>query len=44
VSTDRSDARIKQMLDLGADGYVSKPFLPAVLSEEMYRLLGGAPA
>jgi two-component system, chemotaxis family, chemotaxis protein CheY len=44
VSTDRSGARIKQMLDLGADGYVSKPFLPAVLSEEMYRLLGGAPA
>jgi two-component system, chemotaxis family, chemotaxis protein CheY len=43
VSTDRSDARIQQMLSLGADGYVSKPFLPGVLSEEMYRLLGGAP-
>ena len=43
VSTDRSEARAKQMMSLGADGYVSKPFLPTTLSEEMYRLLGGAP-
>jgi len=42
VSTDRSEARVKQMMSLGADGYVSKPFLPATLSQEMYRLLGGA--
>jgi two-component system chemotaxis response regulator CheY len=43
ISTDRSDSRAKQMISLGADGYVSKPFLPSTLSEEMYRLLGGAP-
>ena len=36
VSTDHSD-----MLGLGADGYISKPFLPGRLSEEMNRLLGG---
>jgi len=43
VSTDRSESRARQMLSLGADGYVSKPFMPAALSEEIYRLLGGAP-
>jgi two-component system chemotaxis response regulator CheY len=43
VSTDSSEGRAKQMLSLGADGYISKPFLPATLSHEMYRLLGGAP-
>jgi two-component system chemotaxis response regulator CheY len=43
VSTDRSDARARRMKTLGADGYVSKPFQPAELSEQMYRLLGGAP-
>ena len=41
VSTDRSDARVKQMMAIGADGYVSKPFRPAELSQEMHRLLGG---
>jgi two-component system chemotaxis response regulator CheY len=41
VSTDRSDARVKQMMEIGADGYVSKPFMPAELSREMHRLLGG---
>jgi two-component system chemotaxis response regulator CheY len=41
VSTDKSEARIKQMMDSGADGYVSKPFMPADLSEQMHRLLGG---
>jgi two-component system, chemotaxis family, chemotaxis protein CheY len=43
VSTDRSAARVNQMMSLGADGYVSKPFQPATLRGEMYRLLGGAP-
>jgi len=43
VSTDRSEARAKRMISLGANGYVSKPFLPAALSDEMYRLLGGVP-
>jgi two-component system chemotaxis response regulator CheY len=43
ISTDRSEDRARRMMSLGADGYVSKPFLPATLSREMYRLLGGAP-
>lgn len=43
VSTDQSDTRVKQMISLGANGYVTKPFMPATLSTEMYRLLGGAP-
>jgi two-component system chemotaxis response regulator CheY len=43
VSTDRSEARVRQMMSLGADGYVSKPFLPATLSHEMHRLLGDNP-
>jgi two-component system chemotaxis response regulator CheY len=43
VSTDQTEARIAQMLALGADGYISKPFAPAALSEEMQRLLGGVP-
>jgi two-component system chemotaxis response regulator CheY len=41
VSTDRSNARVEQMMTLGADGYLSKPFLPAMLSSEIHRLLGG---
>ncbi len=41
VSTDRSEARVQQMMAIGADGYVSKPFMPAALSEEIHRLLGG---
>jgi two-component system chemotaxis response regulator CheY len=41
VSTDRSSARVEQMMTLGADGYLSKPFLPATLSGEIHRLLGG---
>jgi two-component system chemotaxis response regulator CheY len=43
VSTDQTEARIAQMLALGADGYISKPFAPAALSEELHRLLGGVP-
>jgi two-component system, chemotaxis family, chemotaxis protein CheY len=43
LSTDRSESRAQKMLSLGADGYVSKPFIPAALSEEIYRLLGGIP-
>jgi two-component system chemotaxis response regulator CheY len=41
VSTDRSETRIRQMIAAGASGYISKPFLPAALSEEIHRLLGG---
>jgi len=40
VSTDRSESRARQMLSLGASGYVAKPFQPAALSDEMLRLLG----
>jgi two-component system chemotaxis response regulator CheY len=41
VSTDRSETRIRQMIAAGASGYISKPFLPAALSGEIHRLLGG---
>jgi len=43
VSTDQSASRIEDMMAHGANGYVSKPFMPAALSEQMYKLLGGAP-
>ena len=43
VSTDQSAARVEDMMAHGANGYISKPFMPAALSEQMYRLLGGAP-
>jgi len=40
VSTDRTDGRVRQMMTLGAKGYVTKPFLPETLREEMERVLG----
>ena len=40
VSTDRTDQRVQQMLTLGAKGYVTKPFLPETLREELERALG----
>ena len=43
VSTDRSDTRVRQMISLGANGYIAKPFVPATLSNEMHRVLGGIP-
>jgi two-component system chemotaxis response regulator CheY len=43
VSTDQSASRIEDMMANGANGYISKPFMPAALSEQMYKLLGGAP-
>jgi two-component system chemotaxis response regulator CheY len=43
VSTDQSSARITDMLAHGANGYISKPFMPAALSEQLALLLGGAP-
>jgi two-component system chemotaxis response regulator CheY len=43
VSTDQSQARITQMMTSGANGYISKPFMPADLCSEMHRLLGGGP-
>jgi two-component system, chemotaxis family, chemotaxis protein CheY len=41
LSTDRSASRVKQMLELGAGGYVGKPFLPGDLGGEMTKLLAG---
>jgi two-component system, chemotaxis family, chemotaxis protein CheY len=41
LSTDRSASRVKQMLELGAGGYVGKPFLPGDLGSEMTKLLAG---
>ena len=43
VSTDRTVERVQHMMAIGADGYVSKPFMPEQISDEMNRLLGGAP-
>jgi two-component system chemotaxis response regulator CheY len=40
VSTDRTEHRIKELLTLGAKGYVTKPFLPETLREEVERALG----
>lgn len=43
VSTDQSANRVEDMMAHGASGYLSKPFMPAALSEQMYKLLGGTP-
>lgn len=40
VSTDRTEGRIHKMLTLGAKGYVTKPFAPETLREEMEHTLG----
>jgi two-component system, chemotaxis family, chemotaxis protein CheY len=42
VSTDRTDDRIRQMIALGAQGYVKKPFQPEELREELEKVLGVA--
>jgi two-component system chemotaxis response regulator CheY len=42
VSTDSTGQRIQQMLSLGAKGYLSKPFTPEALREELERVLGAA--
>jgi two-component system chemotaxis response regulator CheY len=39
VSTDGTDLRIRQMLALGARGYVIKPFRPETLRAELERTL-----
>jgi two-component system chemotaxis response regulator CheY len=43
ISTDHTDLRIGQMMKQGANGYITKPFMPAQLSGEISRLLGGVP-
>lgn len=40
VSTDSSHCRVQQMLALGAKGYVTKPFLPEALRDEVEKVLG----
>lgn len=42
VSTDRTEDRVKQMISIGAKGYVKKPFQPEELREELERVLGAA--
>jgi len=42
VSTDGTESRMRQMLSLGARGYVKKPFMPETLRQELERVLGGA--
>jgi chemotaxis receptor (MCP) glutamine deamidase CheD/CheY-like chemotaxis protein len=40
ISTDATKERILHMLALGAEGYMSKPFTPETLREELERVLG----
>ncbi|SPE41649.1 Response regulator receiver protein [Candidatus Sulfopaludibacter sp. SbA3] len=42
ISTDATENRIERLLSLGARGYVTKPFLPEDLREELERTLGVA--
>jgi two-component system chemotaxis response regulator CheY len=40
VSTDATAHRIQDMIELGAHGYVTKPFAPEALRQELDRVLG----
>jgi two-component system chemotaxis response regulator CheY len=40
VSTDATRHRIERMLELGAKGYITKPFQPEALRQELERVLG----
>jgi two-component system chemotaxis response regulator CheY len=40
ISTDATNERILRMIALGAQGYMSKPFTPETLREELERVLG----
>ena len=40
ISTDSTQHRVQSMLTLGAKGYVTKPFLPETLREELEKVLG----
>ncbi|MBZ5611364.1 MAG: response regulator [Acidobacteriia bacterium] len=40
ISTDATKNRILRMLSLGAEGYMTKPFSPEGLREELERILG----
>lgn len=40
ISTDATKDRILRMIALGAEGYMTKPFTPETLREELERVLG----
>jgi len=40
ISTDATENRMQRMMQLGAKGYISKPFSPEALREELERVLG----
>lgn len=40
ISTDATRDRVHRMLSLGAEGYVTKPFTPEALKQELDRVLG----
>jgi len=40
ISTDATNERILRMIALGAQGYMSKPFTPETLRDELERVLG----
>jgi len=44
ISTDATSNRMQRMLELGAAGYVIKPFQPETLRSEVERVLGGVHA
>ena len=44
ISTDATKERILKMLSLGARGYMTKPFSPEALREELERVLGAGNA
>jgi two-component system chemotaxis response regulator CheY len=40
ISTDATETRMQRMMQLGARGYISKPFSPEALRGELERVLG----
>ena len=44
VSTDSTSIRMDRMVELGAHGYVTKPFTPEVLGAELERVMGAVHA
>lgn len=40
VSTDSTQLRVRRLLDLGAKGYLTKPFQPETLRDEVEKALG----
>jgi two-component system chemotaxis response regulator CheY len=43
ISTDATEARIGRLTQLGAQGYVTKPFAPEKLREKIEKVLGVTP-